>query len=450
MIVKKRPAVVGVPAKYGRVAVVVVVVVGALAVRSALINYQSGDFGQFQNWYDYIAQHGRFAALKDNFANYNEPYLYLLALLSYTSLSPLIGIKAISIAFDLLLSYFTFRIVRLRYPTGWLPLAAGTVVLFLPTVVLNSAMWGQVDSIYASLGIGGVYFLLRRRPWLACVFFGLAFAFKLQIIFLFPLLLLLAVRRYLPWRPLLAIPAVFVALDIPALLAGAKVSDLLSIYTSQVGQYQQLTLNAPNVYQFFGVTESTTIRYLGIAVTGFVVLALIALAAWRRIELTATRIVLAATLSALLLPYLLPAMHERYFYLADVLTVIAAFSLPQRLMALPALEQFASVFSYLPFLLSTGHLGGQGSRRAPSTGATPGGPSGGTFRGGAPGSGGGVVVGPGAPHGGGGIGHSVIDFRILAVIMLAAVVLALWVSVDEFRKNTVSSSPSARPVSSST
>ncbi len=141
--------------------------------------------------------------------------MYLLALLTYTPLGPLLGIKIISVSFDLVLGYFSYRIVRLRYPQGWAPMVAAAVVLFLPTVVLNSSLWGQIDATYTSLALGGLYFVLRRRPWLACTFFGLALSFKLQVVFLFPVLLLLLLRRWVPWRALLMVPVVFVLMDLP-------------------------------------------------------------------------------------------------------------------------------------------------------------------------------------------------------------------------------------------
>ena len=305
---------------------IAIIVLAAIAVRLAFFSYQSGDYtAYFAQWYDYIKQHGGFAALKTNFANYNEPYLYLLATLTYLPVPALAGIKAMSVVFDFLLAFFAYRIVNLRYPQRWWPILAGAIVLFLPTVVLNSSMWGQADAMYGAFGIGAVYFLLRRRPWLACLFFGLAFSFKLQIVFLFPLLLLLVLRKWVPWRALLVIPVVYVMLDVPALLLGASPGAVFSLYATQTGTYDQLTLNAPNVYQYFSATTSTVLRYGGIAVTGILLLALIVPVAVRRIPLTPLRIVLAATVSALLVPYFLPAMHERYFYLADVLTVIAAF-----------------------------------------------------------------------------------------------------------------------------
>ncbi len=47
--------------------------------------------------------------------------------------------------------------------------------------------------------------------------------------------------------------------------------------------------------------------------------------------------------------FVLPAMHERYFFSADVLAVVYVFCFPQRFY-LAILIQAASFFSYLPYL----------------------------------------------------------------------------------------------------
>jgi Gpi18-like mannosyltransferase len=457
------------PGRIQRMTVIAVIVLGALAVRAVFFHQQSGDYlAYFSRWYDYILTHGRFAALKTEFANYNVPYLYLLTVATYLPVPALYAIKSMSVVFDFVLAFFAYRIVDLRYPGRWWPVLAGAIVLFLPTVVLNSSWWAQADATYSAFGVGGLYFLLRRRPWTACLFFGLAFAFKLQIVFLFPLLLLMALRRYVPWRALLLIPLVYLALDVPALLLGADPKALLTVYVTETGTYDQLTLNAPNVYQYLGnVSDPGVLRDVGIAVTGVVLLALIIPVALRRIQLTPTRILLAATVCAVLVPYLLPAMHERYFYLADTLTVLCAFYLPRRLWYLPIVEQFASLFAYLPFLLMSGGFGGRGR-----TGGSPGGARrfpggrfpGGTFPGGRPGAGGspGLPGGYGTPGGGSGgsgqllptpgtgslgggrfgggggfgggqTGHTIIAWPILATAMLVAVVVSLWAAFREFR-----------------
>jgi Gpi18-like mannosyltransferase len=412
----------------GLVAAAVVI---AVVARVAMFGHESFDYKSFvKSWYDFISTHGGFGALKHRFADYNVPYLYLITLLTYLPIPPLAGIKIISVAFDLALAYFTYRIVALRHIGRWFAPLAALIVLFLPTVATNSGMWGQADSIYAAFGLGGVYFLLRRRPWAAGVFFGLSLAFKLQAVFLFPLLLVLVLKKWMPWRALLAVPGVVLLLDVPALLAGAPLGQLLSVYAQQVGSYSALSLNAPSIYQFLPAgADAALIRPIGVAVTGLVVLGLCIGALLSRVQLTTARIVLMGATSAVLMPFLLPSMHERYFYLAEVLVVIAAFYLPRRLWYVPVLVQVASFLAYLPVLF-------------PAAGSMPpGDPPGDMFTGEPP------PGGDAAPSGGdpasGVLAEEMaktyaptLEFRILAALMAVAVVSVLWATFREFRRDS--------------
>lgn len=340
-------------------------VVAALSVRMRLLPGESEDYLTFlEPWYWHIAIQGGFHALADpGFSDYNVPYLYLLAALTYLPLPALVGIKLVSVLFDLVLAYYTFRIVSVLRPTrSWAGLGAAAVVLFLPTVVTNSGWWGQCDSIFTAFLVGGVHHALRHRPWWTCTFFGIALAFKFQAVFLFPLLLVLVLAGRVPWRSLLAVPAAYLALDVPALALGADPGRLLTVYARQTDAYPFLTVNAPSVYQFVSVPGDTdAVRSAGVLVAGTLMSLLVGLTVWslRRGRrgvpaaglgvpgLTGTRVVLLAASSAIVVPFLLPSMHERYFYVADVLTVMAAFQLPRQLWYVPVLVQLASFGSYL-------------------------------------------------------------------------------------------------------
>lgn len=258
----------------------VTAVASALLVRFLLLEYESPDWYRFLGpWYRYITEQGGFHALGNaDFSDYNVPYLYLMAALTYLPVPAMEGVKCLSILFDLALAHYTYRIVALRWPhRPRRALAAAVVVLFLPTVVTNSGWWAQSDAVFTTFLVAGVYHLLRDRPWWTCSFFGIALAFKLQAVFLFPLLLVAVLARRIPWRSLLAVPAVYLALDVPAILLGSDPWQLLTVYVRQTGTYRDLTLNAPTVYQFVSVPygEEDPVRRAGVLVAGLLVLALI-------------------------------------------------------------------------------------------------------------------------------------------------------------------------------
>ena len=187
-----------------RAVVLVLLAVGAVALRWHFIDFQSGDYRTFlSRWYAFIETHGHLAALADDsFSNYNTPYLVLLALAG-------VGAAIVS---------------RLRPSSYWTPVAAFGVLLVLPTVVMNSGVWGQCDSLYAAACLACVLALIDGKALAASAWFGLGFGFKLQAIFLLPLLIAVVIVNRHKWWSLLAAPAAFFASLVPALIAGRSLA----------------------------------------------------------------------------------------------------------------------------------------------------------------------------------------------------------------------------------
>ena len=72
--------------------------------------------------------------------------------------------------------------------------------------------------------------------------------------------------------------------------------------------------------------------------------------AWVNRERLGDRAVIAlALLFAIGIPFLLPHMHDRYFYAADILSVVLAYAMPALWLAAP-LTQFASLLGYHAYL----------------------------------------------------------------------------------------------------
>lgn len=86
---------------------------------------------------------------------------------------------------------------------------------------------------------------------------------------------------------------------------------------------------------------------LGLAAGTAAAVLIVALASRRRVE--AQTILLVATASAALLPYVLPKMHDRFFFPADLLTVAFAFARPRK-WPIAALCQLGSILAYMTFL----------------------------------------------------------------------------------------------------
>jgi Gpi18-like mannosyltransferase len=320
-------------------------------LRWTLFDIHTWDYDKyFSIWYDFIRHHGGFAALKYNFANYNVSYFYLLAIGTYIPLPKIIIIKLIPVCFDTLIALFVYLIVRLKYENSYLPTIASLVVLFTPTIFLTSAPWGQFESIYASLCVGSLYFLLRKQPIWACVLFGLAVSFKPQALFLFPLLFVLGITGEIPKRFFLVIPGVYLMTMLPACFIGRGFIDLLTTYRSRTDNPAHvLNLNAPNIFQWLPAGPYYPWESAGIilALSGAGILSLVVLTSRRKI--TNDVILKLALVFTLVVPFLLPEMHERYFYLADITSILYIFYF-QKYFYVAILTQISSLISYSPYL----------------------------------------------------------------------------------------------------
>lgn len=324
-------------------------VIFAIFIRWICVPNKSVDYKYFLDpWYDFIASNGGFSALKHGFADYTPPYLYwiLIAATLLSGLPKILAIKLFAMSVDFLCAFLTYKIVKLKYPIGNMPTLAFLAIILSPTVIYNSALWGQCDVIYTAGLIACVYFLSIYKQIPALVSFGVAISFKFQAMFLSPLLLIMVVKKRISWYLLPIIPIVYVILMLPAWIAGRPMTDLLLVYFNQANKYKELAKNSPNLYQWIPNNFYNIVVPIGLSLT----VATMILLAYRvyksRLEITQDRLIHLATISVLFMPYILPKMHERYFYPADILSIIFSFYFPQyRWVAISV--QLASFFSYL-------------------------------------------------------------------------------------------------------
>ncbi len=245
-----------------------------------------------------------------------------------------------------------FLIVRSqRVSRSSVPVAAGMAILFAPSLVLNSAFWGQADSLYTAALLGWIYLMMTRRPVWATACFGIALAFKLQAIFLAPVLVALVLKGYVPWKSLLLVPLIMLLALVPSWLAGRPIAELLNIYANQASQYDSITMNAPSAYAWLpGSKQVFNIFYGPGLIAGAAAALMWCFILYRSPRPLSAKLMLEVTLvAAIVVPFFLPKMHERYFYPADVLSIAFAF-LYAELFYVPFLVVGSSFLSYQPFL----------------------------------------------------------------------------------------------------
>jgi Gpi18-like mannosyltransferase len=300
-------------------------------------------------------------------------YLLYLSAASLTALSPerLLNslasravFEAWAIGADFLLAWGCAALVS-RYRPGRAAAWTYAVVLLAPPFWLDSALWGQMDSVLLAPLVWTIWALLGRRWILAGLLFGLAAAFKPQAVLLAPawLLVLLTARPF--WKPLVsaAVAALLlIALSLPFTLhSGASWWNASYVQNLTTAYSNQATLSAFNIwYADLLVTDSNDAGLLrfGLNRTTWGNLLLGAMLAGGLIHFVRQRgdprsLVLWTFVSLLACVMLPTRVHERYLLLALPFMAVACAVLPRLWSASAVLMLVATAQCVSPLWLRT-------------------------------------------------------------------------------------------------
>lgn len=284
------------------------------------------------------------------FADYPPGYLYVLGLIgwlrsaldiSWYSPLHLILLKLPAILCDLACGLLLYRETARRCSrTQALPVCAAW--LFNPVILLNSAVWGQVDSVFTLTVLLMCLCLVKGRLFPACLAFCGGLLLKPQMLLFSPILLAGVVDQvFLPGFSLrrlgrhllyaLASLTGFLGLCLPF-----GIGNVWNQYFSTLGSYPYAAVNACNFWGLLGlnwVSQDTV--FLGIpcrlygslfilaAVTAVLALSL------RQRDSRDKYPFLAAVLILTLFTFSV-RMHERYLYPALALLLLASIYRPVR------------------------------------------------------------------------------------------------------------------------
>jgi len=330
----------------------------SIIIRIASYPIETSDYvGFLSNWFALLASHPGLSAFQNVFSDYTPLYLYFLKILTFIPAPSLYSIKTLSLSFDIAIAFFVACILHLvskgSFKASRLYLA-GAIMFALPTLLINSSLWGQSDAVYAIGCVISLYCILKKRPLLAALVFGCAVSIKLQAIFFLPVLIGYYLRRSRDAWYLLCIPGVYIFTLLPAWFAGASFQTLLFTYINQSGEYKDLSVSAPSVFAFvqqhaLTMSDQNTLFFIGIGVAALCALWVVAVMSRTSISTPGRTILFLAMLSTLVVPLFLPRMHERYFYLADIFSTLYALSYPRK-WYIAAIVVSASLISYMPYL----------------------------------------------------------------------------------------------------
>ena len=329
----------------------------ALAVvgRSVFWNMRPPDMRIFlEPWFNHILHYGPVQAFAHPFSNYEPAYLYLLALgsLAHGVMATMTIIKIISIAGTL---FLTLALADVLEAAG-AERRGALLLLLLPSVVINDALLAQCDALWAGACLFGLAAMIRGRTLRAMIWCGVAISFKLQAGFMAPVMVGAMIGRKAPWWQWLVPGAVFLATLVGPWLLGWPGIELLTVYFGQMSldHIAGRLANPWMVGTIFAEQPARHLFFIGYAAAGAVAATVVALAA--RQSRNPKLLILLVAIAGTALPFLLPKMLERYYFLGDVMTLALALSWKRREAAVAVLGvQLASILSHLSYMYFFDH-----------------------------------------------------------------------------------------------
>ncbi len=322
----------------------------AVIIRLRLFPFVSKDMTNFLfPWFDRIKSNGGFLALDERIGDYTPPYYYILAFLTYLPFDPNRSIKTVSCIFDFIMALYVLRIVYHCTDSIRTSAVSYAMALFLPTVVIDSSVWGQCDVIYTAFIVMSLYYFLVKKEYTAYALYGVAFSFKLQSIFVLPFILVLLLKKGISFKKIWAAPLAFLLMMVPALFLGDSIIRILGIYAGQTGEYGGLSMSIANIYSFLGGAGYPELPKAAVIFAGCVTMTFMYYMLIKNYKLNDNIIVTGMAFFAVLLPFVLPGMHERYYYAGVVLTLISA-ALNKKYIYILFIMEYVSTMSMTAFV----------------------------------------------------------------------------------------------------
>lgn len=239
------------------------VLIGALALRLWIAIASKGyanDIALFMAWADHAVKQGLSGFYHtDMFVDYPPGYIYILYALGIVknmlaldsaSQAAMLLFKLPAVLADLAAAYFIFKAAHKK--AGYsVALALALLYVFNPAVIVDSAAWGQVDSIFALALVLSIYGIAENKIERASVWFAISALIKPQAFIFMPVLLVWFVYRK-AWRkiPVSAFYGftTFILLALPFFWGNGGLSGLINLYRGTLASYPYATLNAFNLY----------------------------------------------------------------------------------------------------------------------------------------------------------------------------------------------------------
>lgn len=312
----------------------------------------SSDHATWLRWMGYI-QDGGFLNLF-NYREVNYPPLFLYVMYFWAKILPnakevadhFYVIKGFVFLFDIGSIYLVIKLLRqFKFKEDLV-----FFILFNIAFLVNTLLWGQVDSIHTFFCLASIYAAIRKWSLFSILLFVLGLNTKIQSIIFAPIIFLLLTPQF--WKKpdkfffaLLSAIVLQVIILLPFIYTG-KLQSVLNIITGSVGFFPYISMNAYNFWLLVlgpgraWNLDSSTFIFFSYKTWGIILFLISSLGAllpvirliwpklkekvWQFSQTEVSVIMLSAGLCAFNFFFFTTQMHERYLYPAIIFFAIYA------------------------------------------------------------------------------------------------------------------------------
>lgn len=308
-----------------------------LLVRVLAARYINGhpfDMSLFQNWAR-AASDNLFQLYSNTRADYPPLYMYVLYIIGkiagISAMNPYYSLllKLPSLLADMASAYLIYRLAR-KYLDSKISLLLCAFYLFNPAVLINSAVWGQVDSFFTFIIICALWMLAENKIGLSSALFTAAVLMKPQGIIFLPVLGFELIRRK-NWRNFAAAALGFAGTALLIILPFALHEGwpwIFKLYAGTLAEYPYASVNAFNFFSLLGanyVNDGSRLFLFSYHNWGMIFIFLLTAWAWF-VHIKGNRPEFAWGSALLLIAGVFTfssRIHERYLFPAVALSILA-------------------------------------------------------------------------------------------------------------------------------
>lgn len=341
----------------------VLLLLAAVLIRISLAPYTdiSPDYNDyFKLWVEYYKEKGVLAGLGSVIGDYYAPLNYMYALCALFPTDPWVPLAIIPCICEFISAYFLGKIFLHLTENKKLSMFVGAASLFLPYVVMNGALWKQVDAIYSCTMLISFYYLLKQSYRPAVIWYAVTLSIKFQAVIFLPLLVILYITGGYKGKDgkansfsileFLWIPAVYFLLGLPEVFLKNGLRRTYLVYFDQAKEMDTegygLTAFFPNLFTW-GFDNFGEILTVPIILTLFAVLVMMACLFYKYRDKIDTRMLCYMAIWTMwTCLMLMPGMHERYDYPMLLLITPFAVLIHKKIIPSMLIANLCSVITY--------------------------------------------------------------------------------------------------------